>query len=127
MVGVGLAAGAELRVFDTNRGAPRGDVGPKKDSALFGSAQVVMVHRPARMRASPDGSGGTAVSDPTRVLLAIFVLCVLLGSSCLFLVHCRCHRLARCGRWLFLAVLLGLNGAGVIAANHRTEAIPALG
>jgi hypothetical protein len=59
--------------------------------------------------------------------LAVFVLCLLLGSSCLFLVHCRCHRLARCGRWLFLAVLLGLSAAGVFAAHHRTDAVPALG
>lgn len=67
------------------------------------------------------------MSDPRLALLAFFVVCLLAGGSCLFLVHCRCTRLARCGRWLFIGVLFGLGGVGVIAAHHRTDAMPALG
>ena len=100
----------------------------KIKSLLSPCRHQVMVPWPARkLGKAGKVQGGTVVSHVSFGLLSAFVVSMVVGGSCLFLVHCRCPRLARCGRWLFVAVLFALGAAGLVAAHHRIDALSSLG
>lgn len=52
---------------------------------------------------------------------------LVLGISCLFLVHCSCRKLSRIGRRLFMASLVALGAGGMIAAMIYSDGLAPLG
>ena len=67
------------------------------------------------------------MANDNALLMGMALGCILLGISCLFLVHCRCSHWARVGRRLFVMALLGLGGVGLIAAIYRADGLAPLG